>query len=149
MKSRAPLFVLFVLVLLALGGIFFFYSQPDQEPAQVFPATVNRDCAPWDGGAFTIAIQYDAVTTITVSIWKSPDIKLPSTFELPDDEGQVGNASLLTETGPYVQLSGEVFFQSVSMEKPLEGRFSFKSERGEVYEGQFIAEWGNLVVYCG
>jgi hypothetical protein len=148
MKLRTSLFPPFILFLLALGGIVFFRSLPKQE-LQVFPATVNRDCAPWDGAAFTVAIQYDASTEIYISIWKSPDIKFPSTFVLPDGEGQVGSAYILSELGPLVELSGETSFQRVDVGMPLEGRFSFTSERGGQFEGQFIAEWGEQVVMCG
>lgn len=149
MKTQTSLVLLSILVLAAVGGFFYYQSLSDQEPAQVFPATVNRDCAPWDGGAFTISIQYNPVTTIMISIWKPPNIQFPSRFILPDDEGQVGNAYILPELGPYMQLNGEVSFQRVEVGMPLEGRFSFTSERGGKFEGQFIAEWGEQVVMCG
>ena len=148
MKPRTSLFLPFILLLIALGGILVFRSLPKQE-LQVFPATVNRDCAPWDGAAFMISIQYDPVTTIMISIWKPPNIQLPFRFILPDGEGQVGNAYILSELGPYVQLNGEVSFESVEVGIPVAGRFSFTSERGGQFEGQFIAEWGEQVVMCG
>ena len=68
---------------------------------------------------------------------------------LPNDEEQIGNAFILRELGPYIVLSGEVTFQRVEEGMPLEGRFSFTSERGGQFEGGFVAEWGNDVVYCG
>jgi hypothetical protein len=148
-KSRTVLYFLVALTIIALSGIFLFYSLPKQRPVQLFPATVNRDCAPWDGAAFTILVQYDSVTTITISIWKSPDIMFPSTFALSDDEGQIGNAYILSEPGSFVQLDGEVSFQRVEQGMPLEGRFNLTSERGEQFDGRFIAEWGSQVVYCG
>lgn len=147
MKSRTLFFS--VIGLLILGIALFTFWMRNQEPAQVFPATVNRDCAPWDGGAFTISIQYDPVTTITISIWKSPDIKFPSTFSLPDETGQVGHAYLVSEVGPVVQLNGDVSFQHIEEGMPIEGRFSFTSERGGQLEGRFVAEWGSQIVMCG
>jgi len=132
-----------------LGGIIFFYSLPKQQPAQTFPAIASRDCAPWDGTAFTVTIEIDPGTTLYISIWRSPDIPLPSTFELPDDDGQVGNAYLVPEIDPYTLLRGEVWFQRVGEGMPIEGRFRFTSERGEVYEGGFVAEWESQVMYCG
>jgi hypothetical protein len=86
---------------------------------------------------------------IHISIWKSPDIKFPVSYELPDDAGQIGNAYIIKELDPYTMLNGEVALQSVSMDEPVEGRFRFTSERGEVYEGHFSAEWGDQIVYCG
>ena len=110
---------------------------------------VSRSCAPWDGSAFSVTIQYDAMTEIYIDIWKVPDIKFPSTFMLPDNEGQVGYAYILPELDPFVQLSGEVFLQSVSVDKPIEGRFNLKSERGEHFQGRFVAEWEEKIVACG
>jgi hypothetical protein len=149
MKPRNQFFLSIVFILFILGIALVTFFTRDQEPAQTFPATVTNDCAPWDGSAFTVAIKYDSLTEIYISIWKAPDIKLPSTVVLPDDEGQVGHAYILPELGPFVQLSGEVFLQSVSVDKPVEGRFRFKSERGELFEGKFKAEWGEEVIFCG
>jgi len=146
-KTRTKLYLLAVLFVIALGGVFFFYSLKPE--TQVFPATVNRDCAPWDGSAFTVTVQYDAMTEIYISIWRVPDIKFPSMYVLPDDEGQVGYGYILPELGPYTVLNGEVFLQSVSGDKPVEGRFNLKSERGERFEGRFIAEWEEKVILCG
>ena len=147
MKSKTA-FVAAV-ILLTLGIALFVLYKPDSEPRQTYPATVNRDCAPWDGGAFTVPVQYDPTTVIYISIWKSPDIEFPVRYELPDDAGQVGNAYIIKELDPYTMLNGEVFLNGVSMDEPVEGRFRFTSERGEVYEGQFSAAWGDQIVYCG
>ena len=147
--TRIKVYLLIVLLIIVLSGVFSFYSLREQESLQVYPATVNRDCAPWDGSAFTMTIQYDADTEIYISIWKAPDIKFPSTFVLPDNEGQVGNAYILPALDTYVVLNGEVFVQSVSVDKPVEGRFKLKSERGDLFEGRFKAEWGNEIIMCG
>lgn len=68
---------------------------------------------------------------------------------LPDDEEQIGNAYILPELGAYIPLSGEVSLQRVEVGMPLEGRFRFTSERGERFEGGFVAKWGSQIVYCG
>lgn len=60
---------------------------------------------------------------------------------------QIGNAYILPELGPYTPLSGEVWFQRVEEGMPIEGRFSFTSERGEAYEGGFIAEWESQIAH--
>jgi len=149
MKSRTQFLIVVALVILILGITWFSFSTRNQASIQTFPATVNRDCAPWDGAAFTISIRYDPTTTITVSIWQSPDIHFPTTFSFPDETGQTGYAYVLPELDPLEELSGEVFFLRVDEGMPIEGRFNFTSERGGQFEGRFIAEWGNEVIYCG
>lgn len=149
MKPRRWLVLLVTLFVIVLGGIFYFYSLPNQEPEKIFPATVSRDCAPWDGSAFTVAIQYDAETIVFISIWKSPDIPSSSTFELPDENQQIGEAYLLPTSGMRIELNGKVWFQRVEEGMPIEGRFRLTSERGEAYEGGFTAEWESQMVYCG
>ena len=149
MRSQNRFFLASALILLVLGFAIFIFSIRDQEPAQSLPATVNRDCAPWDGAAFTISIPYNTATFIYVSIWDSPDINFPSTFSFPDDSGQIGNAYSLSEVGPYIALSGEVSFPRVVEGIPLEGRFNLTSEGGERFEGRFVADWGSQIVYCG
>jgi len=132
-------------------GLFalFTFSTRNQQPVQVFTATINRDCAPWDGSAFTMSISYDPGSVINISIWQSPDIKFASTFSFPDDTGRVGNAVYLSASGEYEQLSGKISFQRVEEGKPVEGTFSLMSERGEEFKGEFVAEWGNQLVMCG
>jgi len=149
MNSRLPLYLLILLVILALGGIWYFYTLPKHRDKQIFPATVNRDCAPWDGSAFTVFVRYDATTTITISIWKSPELKFPVMFSFPDKTGQVGIAYILPELDPLEELTGKVWLQRVGQGIPLVGRFRLTSVQGRVYEGRFVAEWASQVVYCG
>ena len=149
MKSRTQFLTVVALIILILGITWFSFSTRNQASIQTFPAMVNRDCAPWDGAAFTISIRYDPTTTITISIWQSPDINFPTTFSFPDETGQTGYAYILPQLDPLEELSGEVFFLRVDEGMPIEGRFSFTSERGGQFEGRFIAEWGNEVIYCG
>jgi hypothetical protein len=149
MKSRISLYVLLGLLLIALGGIWFFARGEAQDLPQVFPATIHRDCAPWDGSAFTVSILHPSGTVIYISIWRSPDIPFPATFSFPDETGQIGAAYILPELGPFQPLSGEAWFQRVDQGLPVEGRFRFRSETGARFEGRFVAEWGDEVVYCG
>lgn len=141
--------LIIVLFISALGGVFYFYFLSEQEPAQLFPATVSGDCAPWDGGAFTVSVQYDPGTTITISIWKSPDLPYRTSYSFPDASGQMGNAYLAPGLTSYTPLEGRVVLQSVSVDTPIEGRFRFKSERGRLFEGRFKAEWRDEVIFCG
>jgi hypothetical protein len=94
MKPRTPLAIAISLLILILGIALFTFSRQNQEALQTFHATVNRDCAPWDGAAFTVSIPLGDGTIIDLSIWKSSDIRLPTTYSFPDETGQVGNALL-------------------------------------------------------
>ena len=147
MKSRTLFFI--AIGLLILGVALFTFAARSQELVQATPATVTRDCAPWDGSAFTVSIPMEAGDSINVSIWQAPDIKLPVTFSFPDNTGQVGNASYQLTSGEYEQLSGTVFFQRVAEGSPLEGKFELVTETGQRFEGQFKAEWKDQFVMCG
>ena len=138
-----------VLLFLILGIAWFTVSTRNQEPMQVFAAIVNRDCAPWDGAAFTVSIPYDSISTIEVSIWQSPDIKLPTVYSFPDESGRIGNAVRRSQIGLAEQLTGKLFFWRVEQGMPIEGEFNFTSGRGGRFEGKFKAEWGNQIAVCG
>jgi len=149
MKTRNLFNTILALLVLFLGIALIALSAQRRQPARVFPATVNRDCAPWDGSAFTLSLRYDAVTTITVSIWKSPSFLLPVTFSFPDETMRLGTAYSVKEVDPLEMLTGRVTFQRVEQGIPIEGRFSFTSAGGEAYDGKFVAEWGSQQAYCG
>lgn len=147
MKSQNLIVAVIVLLILGIILVPLFAGKP--EVAHVFPATVNRECAPWDGAAFAVSFRYDPLTTITIFIWKSPNFRLPVTFSFPDEMMSTGIAYSVMELDPWEELTGKVTFQRVEVGVPLEGKFSFTSARGEIYEGRFLAEWGNQIVYCG
>jgi hypothetical protein len=147
MKSRTLFFIAVGLII--LGFALFTFSTRNQEPVQIFPATVNRDCAPWDGSAFRVTIPLEDGAVIDIGIWQAADIKFPKTFSFPDDTGQVGNASLRLTSAEYQQLRGTVFFQRVNGESPVAGRFELVTEAGQRFEGEFKAEWGDQMALCG
>ena len=147
MKTRILLYL--AIGFLIFGIALFIHASRNQEPLLIFPATINRDCAPWDGAAFTLSIPVEDRIIIHVSIWQSPDIKLPVTFSFPDETGQVGFAYILPELDPLQKLNGEISFWRVEEGTPVEGEFSFTTESGQQFKGSFTAEWGNEVVYCG
>jgi hypothetical protein len=149
MKSRISLYVFLGLLLIALGGIWFFSRAETQTQPQVFPAVVNRDCAPWDGSAFTVSIPLPNRSSTAISIYQSPDIQFPASFSFPDESMSQGHALLLLPVGSPEQLTGTVWFQRVEQGTPVEGRFQFRSEAGVQIEGRFIAEWGDEIIYCG
>ena len=147
MKSRTLFFI--AIGLLILGIAIFTFSTRNQEPTQMFTATVNRDCAPWDGSAFRVTIPTEDGTSVDISIWKSPDIKVPVAFSFHDDTGQVGNVIYRSATDEYKQLSGMVFFWNVEEGSPVKGKFELTAEDGQRFEGQFEAEWNNQIALCG
>lgn len=149
MKRRTSLYASIFLIVIAFGGIWFFATLENRESLQIFPATVNRDCAPWDGSAFTVSIPISMGATIDISIYRSPDIKLPISFSFPDETMRDGIALLLLPVGPPEPLTGRVWFQRVEPGQPIEGRFHLRSERGEWFDGKFLAEWEQQIVYCG
>ena len=149
MKPRTVFFIAIGILVIIVSIAWIIFSSRNQAAIKVFPATINRDCAPWDGAAFTVSFRYDPITTITISIWQSPDINFPSTFSFPDETGQVGYAYILPELDPLGQLSGQVFFWRVDEGSPVDGRFDLLTEAGQQFKGQFKAEWGNEIVYCG
>ena len=125
------------------------FSKRDQEQVQVFSTKINRDCAPWDGAAFTVSISYRPASDIYVSIWQQPDKNFPSAFTFPDETGRIGYVYILPEIDPLIQLRGKVNFQRIERGIPVEGSFDFQDESGHRYKGKFIAEWGNEAVVCG
>ena len=149
MKFRTQFFIAIGLLIFLFGIAWLTFSTQNREPVQVFRATINRDCAPWDGSAFTMSFRYDPITTITISVWQSPDIKFPTTFTFPDETGQIGFAYTLPELDPLEELTGKVTFWRVEQDVPVEGEFNFMTQRGKQFNGKFKAEWGNEVVYCG
>lgn len=147
MKSRTLFFI--AIGLLVLGIAFLSFSPQNQEPVQVFPATVSRDCAPWDGSAFRVSVPMEDGAVIDIGIWQAPDIKFSKTFSFPDDTGQVGYVSLRLTSDKYQQLSGTVFFHRVDVENPVVGRFELVTQAGQRFEGQFKAEWKDQMARCG
>jgi hypothetical protein len=135
------------LALIALGGLWFF-SIGQRKALPVFPAMIHRDCAPWDGSAFTVSIPMEELV-INISIYRSPAIMLPAAFSFPDDTGRVGNALLVLPVGSPELLTGKVSFQRVELEFQVEGKFDLATETGKQFKGRFKAEWDNEPVYCG
>ncbi len=147
MKSRTALVI--GIILLILGVALFTFFTRNQQPAEVFQATVHRDCAPWDGSAFTVQIPWQNETVIDISIWQAPEITLPKTFSFPDTTGQAGNAILILPVGNPEPLSGTVFFSDVDPSATVEGRFDLKDEAGNQFKAAFRAEWRELMMLCG
>ena len=149
MAFRISPYLLLGLLLIALGGIWFSIRAETWAPSPVFPAVVERDCAPWDGSAFTVSIQLRDRSRIAISIYRSPEIERPISFSFPDESMSNGDALLVLPVGAPRRLSGEVWFERVHQGTPVEGRFQFRTESWTQLEGRFLAEWGAEIIYCG
>ena len=149
MKNRTLVYALIGLLAVVSGFLWFVFSSKGPESTKVFNATINRDCAPWDGAAFTVSIPYDAWSVIEISIWRSPSFKFPVTFSFPDQTGKVGSAIYQRQFGATEQLSGSVFFLNVGEGGPITGEFNLWSASGDQFQGKIKAIWGNKLVMCG
>jgi hypothetical protein len=149
MKLRIHFFIIIGFLILLLGIAWYSLPGRKHEPAQIFPATISRDCAPWDGAAFTVKIPLDPGGSLVISIWQAPDIKFPKSFSFPDETRQVGNAILMPPAGLPEQLTGTVFFTHVNDREPVEGEYQFLTGTGRQFRGQFQAEWDDQMALCG
>jgi hypothetical protein len=149
MKPRAQFIIIVGMIVLILGIAWYTFPERNRAVAQTFPATIQRDCAPWDGAAFTVDISLQRGDVISISIWQAPEIRSPRTFSFPDATGQVGNASLMRSGGLPEQLSGKVFFLSVNQGSRTQGKFELSTESGQHFAGEFQAEWDDQIVLCG
>lgn len=136
------------LILIITAIAWYAFAARNQRPVQIVSATINRDCAPWDGSAFTVSVPMQG-KGITISIYRAPDLILPATFVFPDDTLNIGNALLILPIGSPEPLAGKVHFERVGQDIPVEGKFDLVTNTGEHFKGKFIAEWGNKIIYCG
>ena len=137
-------------VILILGIAWYTFPGRNQTITQTLPASIQHDCAPWDGAAFTVTIlpQGQGRDTISISIWQAPELTSPKTFSFPDNTGQVGNASLMQAGGAVEQLSGKVFFSLIKEGSPVEGRLELSADNGQRFAEKFRAEWDDQIVMC-
>ena len=148
MTRRVLPISIIILSLLVFSIAWYVFSTQNQTPIQTYSATINHDCAPWDGSAFTVSIPLQS-SVINISIYQPPDIKRPATFSFPDETMRVGNVLLTLPIDRHEQLRGTVIFQHVEQGLPVEGRFDLITETGQQFQGKFIAEWGDEIIYCG
>jgi hypothetical protein len=146
MKPRARLFL--IAILWIVGIAIFTFSRQNYESLPFFPATIGRDCAPWDGSAFTVSVPLEG-SAISISIYRPPGIRRPVTFSFPDETRRDGIAILRLPRAAPEGLRGKVWFERVEGQEPVAGWFRLTSGRGKPFEGRFVAEWGDQVVYCG
>jgi len=148
MKPRTLLYILIGLSALVIILWIYFTTQTAGTDV-VYEAAVNRDCAPWDGMAYTITIPDQAGSVIVVFIWKSPDFHFPVTYSFPDSSGRVGTAVYQSTLDSFQPLNGKIILQPFEVGSPIDGRFNFTLEDGEQFVGSFKAIWGNQIALCG
>jgi len=148
MSTQTKLFIALGLLITIVGLALFISLDRNSDSGPAIAATVNRDCAPWDGSAFTVTVPLQNMS-ISVSIYQAPDIKHPTSFLFPDKTQQVGSALLIMPLGSPEPLKGNVSFQRVAQDLPVEGKFDLVTNDGQRFKGRFIAEWRNEVVLCG
>jgi hypothetical protein len=149
MKARTEVILGLVLLAVLFGVGLFAYQARTRNPLPLFRASVDRDCAPWDGSAFRISIPLDSGSVIEVSIWRSPDLQAPIKFSFPDPTLSAGEAVLRSRFGSSEPLTGSITFWRLGADDPLEGDFNFAARGGERFSGGFKAEWRNRAAYCG
>ena len=142
---RRPALGLLLLALTACAAC----SKPVPQNLEQTFATVNADCAPWDGSAFTLSIATGAGGSIDISIWQAPDIATRTVFSFPDSTGQAGNAVYRTLSGDVQALRGTVSFDRVQIGSSVQGAFDLTSESGKQFSGRFEAFWGQQRALCG
>src|SRR5262252_57043 len=118
-------------------------------------ATIQGDCAPWDGAAFRVTIpgatlgtQLDSAS-IGIAIWKSPHITRRTTFRFADGHSAVpdsGAAVLWSKGGKAERLRGSITFESVTSDAPVDGSFDLTSKSGMRFTASFHATWLTLRV---
>jgi len=148
MTRRIYSLTIISLIILIAGFALYALARRSQILEQTFSATINHDCAPWDGSAFTVSIPMEG-EGIAISIYQSPEIEHPTTFLFAEDTLSTGNALLILPLGSPQQLTGKVSFQKVAQDKPVKGQFDLVTSAGEHFKGKFSAEWKNEIVLCG
>ncbi len=130
-------------------------ASPGQQPgtATPLPAQIWNDCAPWDGAAFTVSVPMPAranrpTATLSIAIWKGPNLSEPSQFNFPAD-ARIGSVTLQPRPGLNGLLKGHVSFRSVLPGQPVLGSFDLVSPKGEVVQGHFRATWVTRQARCG
>ena len=137
--------------LITLSLLLTFCCQPvptQSEPtiqSQKIPAKIIDSCAPFDGAAFQVSI----ADNIIVDIYQAPqfDNSVKFTFPATSQTGYarflLPNAELLIQQRKlsFKPLTGEIVFNMVKRDTPVEGYFNFVTPEGERKQGTFKAIW--------
>ena len=150
MKPRNSFLLVIGVLVLILGVAWYMYPGRQQEATLDYTATIQQDCAPWDGGAFLVKIPLENGDIIDVAIWESPAIQTKKTFSFLEEPSQVGYASLVHTPESGEQLVGKVSFTLMDLDGPVEGIFELETiDSGQHFVGRFHAEWLDQIILCG
>ena len=126
--------------------------------ADPIAATIQGDCAPWDGAAFrvnvpaaTLGVRAESAF-VSVSIWKAPHIATRTTFNFANGSSAIpdsGAAVLWSKGGQAESLRGWVTFESVSGDSPVDGSFELTAKSGARFAASFHATWLTTRMFCG
>ena len=126
-------------------------------------ASVEHDCAPWDGLAFTIWIPTTEPNGksqgwIRISIWQTPEVSGRS-FTFPDTSQRIGTATYWPQLKSRAQvilsqhvhedLAGKLHFTRLNDRDSALGEFEFVTGSNTHLAGRFEAAWARRVIECG
>ena len=124
-----------------------------QEP-RLSPAIAWRDCAPWDGPAFTVAVGREGATSVDparpwlrISIWQEAGTRHGVTYRFPDTTQKLGAVEYGGTAFPSV--NGTVTFPSAVSEEVVAGSFDFMTPDGRHLAGRFRGGWRPVAALCG
>ena len=113
-----------------------------------------RDCAPWDGPAFTVAVGRPGAPEVDrarpwlwISIWHPPDARRPVTYQFPDTDGKTG--AVLYRGTAFPSVTGTVTFPRLAFGEDIDGSFDLVAPGGERLAGRFRGRWSPEVALCG
>jgi len=144
-------YLLLISLLAFLLGVAWYISPSRQRAsAHAYTASIQQDCAPWDGAAFSVKVPLENGDVIDIAIWEAPSIQFEKTFSFGEEPSQVGYASLAHAVDSGEQLTGTVSFAYVDLDQPVEGEFVLDTIGSrQHFAGQFHAEWLERTMLCG
>ena len=150
MKPHKLFFLILGLLVFIFGIAWYLYPKQQQGSIPNYTASIQQDCAPWDGGAFSVKIPLENGDVIDIAIWESPAIQTKKTISFLEEPSQVGTASLVHSPESGEQLVGKVSYTHVNLDSPVDGTFELETiDSDQHFAGQFHAEWLDQIVLCG
>jgi hypothetical protein len=138
--------------------------QPDTTGAVAIrkTATVEPDCAPWDGAALAFWIPTERLGGprdgwLLLRIWRPPT-RAAGRYDFPDTTDRIGRvvhfvslsspAAIVWETQPYEELRGVVRVDRVDTNHPVRLDLDLSAATGTRLAGRVEAQWIEARVVC-